>query len=241
MINREVFLYLYIMKLDKLVYDIRERLSQYQDDSNITNEYITYLIGIYREKILKNELNNYQMIVSPMVIQSFCLELEEVSAYDCGIDFNCEKILRTKRPIPKPIKSHIGPAITSVKPVSKMARSFSLVEKEGLPYFMNGKYNTGIYYYLDNDMHIYFISKQETLKLMECVYVSGVFSDPFELVDYTDECACNVDNPTTCFNELEMDYPITGDHIADIANLVIEVLINKLQIPEDKNNNANDN
>lgn len=226
------------MKLEKIIYDIRERLSQYQDDSKITDEYIAHLIGIARDTVLKNELNSYQNILSPMIMQSFCMELEMASAYDCGIESHCETMLRTVKPLPTPIKTAIGAAITSVKAAGKLAKPIRIISKEQAYYVLDTKYNKSLYCFIDTDLRLYFVSKNKMHTFMDCIYVTGVFSDPFELKDYGGTCSC--DGPSKeCFNELEMDYPVTGDHVYGITNMVFEILGRKLEIPEDKVNDSN--
>lgn len=228
------------MKLNKIVYDVRESLSQYQDDSNISDEYIIHLINTYREKILKNELNNLQSIVSPMTLQSFCIKLEEVSAYDCGIDFNCETVLRSVKPIPVPIKTFYGPAITLVKTVGLFSKIMSMISQTQATYYLNNKFAKSVYYFLDPQMYLYFISRNEEYKMIDCVSIQGVFSDPFELSEYSNCCDCEDTQENTCANDLEINYPITGDLVADVVTLVVERLAHKLSVPEDKTNNSDD-
>lgn len=230
------------MKINKIVFDIRERLSLYQDDSNITNEYLIYLIGIYREKMLKNEMNNYQTIVSPLNTQSFCMPLEEVSAFTCGMELDCETIVRTKFPIPNPIKYLGGVGITAVRLADRRSKPLAKIDREAVPYFLHAKFRNGIYYFIDSDMHLYFLSKNDCINFIPCVYITGIFSDPLELEDFNFECVdCNEGETTPkCYDPLESDYPLTGDLVTDVVGLIQEMLTSSLNISEDKHNNADD-
>lgn len=228
------------MKLDKLVYDVREALAQYQDDSLITDDYIIFILNNIRSKIIRNQLNNYQDVISPLMLQSFCLELEEVSAYDCGYDLNCDTIIRTARPVPIPIKHHYGLALTTVRTMDRLGKSLRSIEPEAASYFMNSRFSNSIYYFVGSDLRLYFVSKNTMLKLMDCISITGIFADPLELEDYSTCCGCDTDVEAKCFNMYESDYPIDPSMVDDLTRLAIEKLLNKLQINTDNSNNATD-
>ena len=67
------------MTLNKLIFDVREYLKQYNNDSDLDDRYITYLYGIKRAKYLRQELNNFQRTTDITSTQTLCLKLEEVS------------------------------------------------------------------------------------------------------------------------------------------------------------------
>lgn len=226
------------MKLDKLVYDVRESVSQYQDDSLITDDYIIYLLGTFRSKILKNQLNNFQVIINQLTQQTLCLELEEVPVFECGIEFGCDTIIRTVRPIPLPLKSHLGLAITSVRTVDRLSVPMKAIQPEAASYHLSGRYNNSIYYFIGTDMRIYFISKNKMLNLLDCISITGIFADPLELEDYSNCCGCDDSEETQCYNIYESDYPVDPDLADDITRYVIEKLVNKLQNPTDSVNDA---
>ena len=226
------------MKLNKLVYDIRESLKLYSNDNDIDDRYLTYLIGIKRSKFLRQELNNFQRTTDITSTQTLCLKLEEVSINQCNIDFDCETIVRTKDPIPKPLELHIKSALTSVRSTNRISVPFSFVTKERALYSMHSSFNNGIFAFLDNDLHIYFISKLDTLKLIECVTVTGIFEDPLELLNYTNCCGCNDASP--CFDLDTVDYPLQPHYIDLIRGEIVQDLTSKFKIPEDNQNDSED-
>ena len=223
--------------LNKLIYDVREVLRSYTDDSEITNRYITYLYGIKRAKYLRQDLNNYQRTTDISVTQTLCLELEEVPANQCGLDLDCDTILRTVKPIPKPLELHLKSAITSVKPSVKLTIPFNFITKEKAVYYENSPFNQGIYAFLDNDLHIYLVSKVNTLKLLDCITVTGVFEDPIELLSYSKCCGCD-DKP--CFDEETTNYPLQPHYIDIIKNEIVNELVKSKQIKEDDQNDSTD-
>ena len=229
------------MRFDKIIYDVRESLNFNSDDVNITDEYIAYLISVYRAELLKHELNSQQRTVSPINIQSFCLEMEEVSSFDCGIDVGCETILRSKQQLPSLIKTHIGNSLTMVRPIDRKARSFTLIEEARLSYLPNSKFTKSIYYFIGSDSHMYLVSKSDTFKLIKCINVSGIFADPLELQDYKNCCNCDNSEDNNCFDIYESDYPISADQIPMIVTLIGQRLVTKLQIPNDNVNDGSGN
>ena len=226
------------MKLNKLVYDIRESLKFYSNDNDIDDRYLTYLIGIKRSKFFRQELNNFQRTTDITSTQTLCPKLEEVSINQCNIDFDCETIVRTKDPIPKPLELHIKSALTSVRSTNRISVPFSFVTKERALYSMHSSFNNGIFAFLDNDLHIYFISKLDTLKLIECVTVTGVFEDPLALLNYTNCCGCNDASP--CFDLDTVDYPLQPHYIDLIRGEIVQDLTSKFKIPEDNQNDSED-
>ena len=224
------------MTLNKLIYDVREALKRYTDDSEITNRYITYLYGIKRAKYLRQDLNNYQRTTDISITQTLCLELEEVSVNQCGLDLDCDTILRTVKPIPKPLELHIKSAITSVKPSNILAVPFNFTTKAKVIYSKHSPFNKGIYAFLDNDLHIYLVSELNTLKLLECITLTGIFENPLDLLNYVNCCGC-VD-AVPCFNQETIDYPLQPHYIDVIKNEIVTELVKLKQIKEDKENNA---
>ena len=224
--------------LNKIIYDVRETLRQYTDDSEISDRYITYLYGIKRAKYLRQELNNFQRTTDISVTQTLCLSLEKISSNECGLDFQCDTILRTKKPIPQPLELHTKSAITQVKPTQKLSIPFSFITKEKAAFYKNSPFNKGIFAFLDNDKHIYVISQLNTINLLECITVTGVFEDPLELINYTN--CCNCEQPSPCFNEEETNYPLQPHYVDLIKNEIVKELLKQLDIPEDTKNDSAD-
>jgi len=75
-------------KFEELAYDIREAVKAFSDDTELDNRYILYLYNIKRAKYLKQDLNNYQKTIDNSIKQTFCLDLEVVSANECSLDYD---------------------------------------------------------------------------------------------------------------------------------------------------------
>jgi len=179
-----------------------------------------------------------QKTIDISILQTLCLELEEINVNQCGLDLECETIMRTKKPIPKPLELHLKSALTTVKPTNRINFPFNFVMKQRAIFSKFSTFNQAAYAFLDDDMHIYIISENDAVKLIECITVTGIFENPLDLKDYQNCCGC--EQPSSCFNEDITEYPIQAHHIDNIREEIIKTLIGSLQIPEDKNNNSDD-
>lgn len=224
-------------KLKEIIYDVREALKEFSDDSEIENRYITYLYGIKRAKYLRMELNNYNRRIDLSVQQSICLSMELVDGDDCGGD--CPKLLRSTLPVPTPLELHTKPAIISVRPTNKIKIPFNFITKQKIAFIKGAQFSNGLYSFLDDDGYLYVYSLSDDYKLLECVTVTGVFADPLSLADYPKCCDCTaLESP--CYDELEDEYPLQP-HFVDLIRLeIVKELAGLSQIQEDKENNSTD-
>jgi hypothetical protein len=226
------------MKISKLIYDVRTAIRDTVDDQRFSDRFIIYLYNLKRSKYLRNDANNLQKLIDNSILQKFCMELEEVTVNECGLDYECGTIMRTTETIPIPIELHLRSAITEVKPSVKITKPFNFVNKERAVWSQFSPFAESIYAFLDVDNYIYLVSKSETVKMIDCITVTGIFEDPLELQNYKNCCGC--DDAKPCFDENETEYPLQAHHIDNIRSEIIQTLIGSLNIPEDKTNDAND-
>lgn len=226
------------MTISKIIYDIRTAIKDTVDDSKFSDRYITYLYNLKRSKYLRNDANNLQKLIDTSILQKFCMDMEEVSINECGLDYDCGTIMRSTKVIPTPLELHLKSAITEVKPTLKITQPFNFVNKERAIWSQYSPFSESIYAFLDTDKKIYLISKSETVKLIDCITVTGIFEDPLELKNYKNCCGC--DDAITCFDEDTTEYPLQAHHIDNIRNEIIQTLVGTLKLPEDKINDAND-
>lgn len=225
-------------KLNELVYDVREAIKEFSDDTEVDDRYIIYLYNIKRSKYLRQDLNNFQKTTDLSIQQTFCLEMEEVSSALCNVGFICDKVMRSRKPVPKLIELHTNVALTRVKPTERTAVPFNLISISKVPYYAYAPYSESIYTFLDTDNHIYMVSKGTAHKLVNCISVTGIFENPLDLTDYSNCCGCNDAKP--CFDEMETEYPLQPHYIDVIREEIIRDLLRTKQIPEDKTNDSND-
>jgi hypothetical protein len=172
--------------------------------------------------------------------QTLCLSLSLVDGDECGDD--CPKLLRSDRPVPKPLELHSKVAITSVTPTSRINVPFNFVSKEKISYIEGAQFATGLYSFIDTDNYLYVYSLSDAYKLLNCLTITGVFENPSDLSSYSNCCGCDdaETGSTSCYIEDENSYPLQPHYIDLIkAEIVRELAISK-QVPEDTENNAHD-
>ena len=226
------------MKVNELIYDVREALNMFSDDTEISNSYILYLYDIKRAKYLRQDINNYSKTIDNSVLQTICLGMEVVSSDECSVDYSCGTILRSKQAVPRPIEAHTKVAITKVKPIKRIGVPFNFISKDRAPFIEDAPFPNALYAFLDVDNYIYVYSESDSYKLLDCITVTGVFEDPTSLSEYSTCCNCGDTSP--CFNVDESEYPLQPHYIDLIREEIIKDLIRSIQIPEDKVNNSTD-
>jgi len=219
----------------EIVYDVKEMLKMYSDDIETSDSYIKYLYNIKRSKYLRRELNNLQRTVDNSVLQTLCVDLELVSANECSVSFDCEKILRSTQPIPKPIDLHMAPALMQVKPSVRTEVPFNFISKERAAYASASPFD-GVYAFLDPDGHLYVYSKSD-IKLLRCLVITGVFEDPFELKNYTNVCGGDI-TEDACYDDKTTEYPLQAHLIDLIKTEIVSELAKRETVKEDKENDA---
>jgi hypothetical protein len=222
-------------KISELVYDVREALKLYSDDVEISNRYIIYLYGIKRDKYLRRELNRFQRTVDNSVLQTFCIPLEEVSANECNVSTDCKTILRSTKQVPKPIDLKHKPALVQVKPTRRISKPFNFVNKNRASWIQGSDFR-GVYAFLDPDGYIYVFSKND-IKLLDCLTITGVFSDPMELKNYSTCCDCK-QSDNVCYDPDTQEYPMQQHLIDIVRSEIINELSQRETVKEDTENDA---
>lgn len=225
-------------KIDELIYSVKEAVNEYSDDTELDNRYIIYLYNIKRAKYLRQDLNRYERTTDISAQQTFCIKLEEVDANECSVDFDCEKILRSTVKIPKPIDLHTKVALTQVKPTNIISLPFNFISKERAIYIANAPFSKAVYTFYDPNGYIYVYSRSD-IKMLDCMTITGVFENPLELKNFKNCCDCT-DISESCFDESTTEYPLQAHLIDLIKNEIIQEIINKKKLPEDKENDATD-
>jgi len=226
------------MTLTEIVYDIREKISETVDDSDITDRYIIFEFNAQRELMLKNEFNKNHRAVDIQYQQSFCVDMEVASASDCNCDDLTCGIMRTVKQMPMFVRLHGGPLITRVGPYNdRSALPFSYVDynraiRSGYDQFTEDT----VYAFLYTDGRIYLKSGNKLVNAIQKLNISGVFANPLDANNYDN---CNITNANDpCFDPVKTRYPITGDLYVYIREQVIEQLLRKLAKGEDLKNDS---
>lgn len=223
--------------INEMIYDVREQVNKYSDDSNISNRYIIHKINTVRNKFLTQSLNNFKGIKGKNVLQKFCTELEKVDSSTCG-DFLCDTILRTKEKIPNTLQLVGTQSIVRIKPTNVLSQKISFISLDRAEYIEGSSFQNSLYGFLNIDDYLYIYSHKGDYKNLSCLEITGIFSNPMELENYTNCCDC--DSPELCFDPDIEDYPVFDYMISDIIEVVTQMLLRKDEIPLDQENDSNE-
>lgn len=194
------------MTLREMTYDIKMKINRniLSDDSRLTNRLIRFWINNQRYKWVEREENkkyqhNNQLVqtISPM----------ELIIVDSSSDTNLPvgySALRTKKKIPRTIYfNEIDDGIISVGPIDQLQTRFTYINYNDIFYAGTSKYNTKeIFAFRSND-YIYILSKDQYIKGLGYVEVRGIYSNPMDLSNYTD-------NSGNKLFTIDSTYPITS-------------------------------
>lgn len=228
------------MNVQNIIYAIREGLKEYTDDSRYTDDYIMYLVRLKRAALIRREYSNLQRTIDQEVLQTICMELEEVPDSDCPeclSDCSDCKILRTLYKMPLTIELHNRSSITRVAFIQKTSSKINFVSRDKIIYAGEGPFEKrAVFAYLDNDGHIYLKSKVSSYRTKENISVTALLDDPDDAASFT---GCN-GNVNSCYDVLTSRYPIKSWMTETIIKSIISELANLKSLPADTVNNAND-
>lgn len=225
------------MKLDKLIYSVREAVKAYQDDSELDDRFIIHLLDIKRAKYIRQSINNFQYTIDNSIIQKICVPVESASEYICEEDEFCNVVLRSKYKIPNTFSNAVKNSLLSVKGRKLFTKPFNLITVNKMPLIQHSKFPNNIYAVLETDGYLYLFSNSNDFMLLNCVVIEGIFESPLELLDL--ETCCENCSSSNCF-DYDSDYPIPSHLIDNIITDVVQYLVNTDKLKEDKENNSTD-
>lgn len=221
--------------LNEYIYDIYESIRpNIVDDEAVDERYIRTLIHNQRELWIRNDAAKNRIIPESVIQDLGCVDIEPAPAVECCNYSSSCQVMRTKVKIPRFITLNNTMAITYIGPLDPNGKPFILLSQNDIKYFGNGRFSSqGIAVDYRND-HLYLVSKNATLPLMEKISVRGVFVNP-EDVAYFKHCS-----GSPCYTD-DMTYPIIGGIWPFMKEQIVKMLIHKYTIGEDRsNNNTND-
>lgn len=226
------------IKTSQIIYDVKELLNQYSDDSDYSDKHILYLYNLKRSKYLRQLLDDKSRTFDKIMIQSLCLEFEEVDKSICELTVGCT-VLRSKKPLPTLLPVRNRDTLLSIQPSIALSKPFKVIDINQANYILDRPYSNAIYATVNNEGYIYIFSNTPEHKLISCLYINGIFNDPSDLENYSNCCECE-DKIESCFTE-ESDYPAPAFIIDAARDDIIKLFLgSKEQVKEDKNNNSDD-
>lgn len=218
------------MKLREIVYDIIEALKQYSDDSDISEEYVKYLVHTTRAMLIQQRYSDRSNIIPNKIKQVFDLSLTLAD----DNPFNAvRQVLVSTEAIQKPIEPYNLRSGIRISSGDYADTYFNLVSNERFPYVGSKWVKNQIYVTIGTDYKLYFKSELPSITLLENVRISIICENPEEAYPYSTVYNSNIDF-------MDMEYPMEDFLIVQMNDIIIKKLANMLQVPEDKTNNDDD-
>ena len=226
-----------MLTLEKMIGQFQEAINIDSDDSVFSDRFFIDLINQARAVYIRQDLNKNRT-ADPTIIQDLpCVEMELTEAHLCGcldIPGDC-KLLRSKNKIPDTIELNHTDGIVSVKPIHILQTPFSYVDYKRIPHIHYSRFTKNAVYAFLLDSYMYVYSPGQThYGLMEKIHIRGIFEDPTEAGNFTDECG------DSCFTQASI-YPVAAWMFeAAIKPHILKQMVVKTQFSDDKDNNADD-
>lgn len=216
--------------LRELHHSIKERIRQYTDDSDISPEYVNFLIKNARALLISQRYSSRQYAVPNKIKSHFHKELE--LSDDNEFVIGTGKILRTKEPIVPMMEHHNLMTSLRISSGTYTDVNFSFVDASRFPFVGHNKWiQSHIYACLGSDNRLYFTSSNPSVRALENVKLSYVVEDPEEAYPQTIEYDENIDF-------WDIDYKLEESMVEPLCEIVVKKLTSMIQIPEDTRNDS---
>lgn len=216
--------------LDQLAYNILNiaQGGRITDDSRPLLRQIKFWVASYRSLLIKQEHDKGKTLDSSILQDLGCVPMILVDSAECCEITTCERVLRTKNPLPQPLDFNFNEAFVYIGTIDKSI-PFQKIPITQIPFFKYDKYISKLpkWYYKNN--HLYVLNNDE----LDYIKVIGVFENPEEVSKYTH---CGTQLP--CY-DINSDYPLANYMIPSINSLILEKELKYMKnIKEDTTNDS---
>lgn len=222
------------MTILEIIYDIKEKLKEYVDDTRYTDEYLLFEIDKMRSTLIRQQYDRLQRSVDEQIIQNFIMEVEEVDdLFPYSSTTNNEKeYIRTKIKLPRVIELGHRNMLESITLGSVFSESLNIVSNKRFAFSGNGDFDEDQIFVTLYNNYIYFKSKSCIEFTHDFIEVSAVLERPLEVLSF-DSTQSNSTIET-------FQYPISSTLAMVIVDEIVSKLANLKKLPTDKENNSAD-
>lgn len=207
------------------------------DDSFFTEEHVLFLLKKYRNFLIKKEHDKDKSSSDTPTefecTQQICLDLEELQEID-GQPCTGRPYMKSVRQVPR-LLDGFQPKIYPAN--FYYGTNIAFVNRDRMRFVGTNKYLQNIIYVsYGPDQFLYLTSDNPQFTNLGKVKMSAVFEDFEEALDYLcDDDAC----PIIC-DVMDAEFPIKGDLVPSLLELVVKELVGAEYRPSEQLNNAND-
>lgn len=214
-----------------IVYTVLDEIKSVNGDSYITEEHVIFLANQYRLFLLQQKINKEGAAsLSSSMQQVICLDLEKIDAIP---NLPCEggQYLRSVQKIPTIVKG-TSPSVFSY---DYFKTNIQYISKDRMKYIGFNKYLQNIIYCTIFNDYLYFKSSNPQFLYLEQVKMQGIFED----AEAAASLSCDREN-SSCIDVLDTEFPLSGDLVPQMIELLTRELYTALNRPSDEANNSND-
>ena len=215
----------------QIVYTVLDEIKSVNGDSYITEEHVMFLANQYRLFLLQQRINKEgASSLSSSMQQTICLDLEKIETIP---GFSCigDIYLKSVQKIP----TIVDGTSPSVFPYDYFKTNIQYISKDRMKYVGFNKYLQNIIYCTIFDNYLYFKSSNPQFLYLEQVKMQGIFED----AEAAASLSCDGEN-SSCVDALDKEFPLSGDLVPQMIELLTRELYTALNRPSDEANNAND-
>lgn len=217
----------------QITYMVLDEIKAIANDMTITEEHVTFLANNYRLYLL--EIKKKQDALSTTSTaneQTICLDLEPTLAIP-GLEYCNELYLKSIQEVPPMVDQ----TTSKIYPIDYFNTRMAYVTKDRFKFVGYNSYMQNITYAtLGADNHVYLKSSNPQFKYMRKITMTGVFEDSEKAA----ELACNQDGSSIECDMLDQEFPLQGDLIPQLIELIVKELLGAEYRPKDDVNNSND-
>ena len=211
-------------KLRELTYMVLDELKLSSDDSYFNEDHVKFLIGKYRNFILKQQYKDIKKEIADSNFQTLEVELNKLDSNIINIGCRTTYQFKSKKIIPE-LLSVVNPKVYIDDYYNG---EVSYVSKERMRFVCHNRWIPKVVYAsIDPTNYLYVISSNDKYDNITKIYITGIFENPEE-VSNSDQ------------DPMDLEYPLEEGLIPQVIELVVKELLSAEYRPEDSNNNAED-
>lgn len=214
----------------ELIYDVRELVNAYSDDSNLSDEHILFMLKNTRNMLVKQQMSSLRRNVPKEALQVICVDMEIDK--QCFDEFD---VIKSVQKIPATLDNTGRSDIHQIYVLgSRFITNLNIIDYQQLPYITGEKYAAAqLYLSVDPKDYLVAYNTEGRHLSLEKAEVEGVFEDPEQAY----MMSCDYD-PDVDF--MDSHFPINASLVEPMKNQVLQSLLLKFKLPVDMHNNAED-
>lgn len=218
----------------EILFMIQDECKFDTDDSYYTHEHILFLMQRYRSFLFQQKYGTVQGNLKKQIPmssrQEICIELMKVPG---NMITTCDSgyFLRSTKEIPS-LMPYTKPLLYNYDSYSTISH-IDLVSYEQMKYVGENKYLKNIIYAsISPDKFLYLKAQNPTFLNLDRIKMSAIFENIEEAAKLSCDDSCDI---------LDKNFPLEDALIPLLIQSIVKELTDRLVVPEDKSNNADDN